>query len=157
MDTLVAELDYPMVIVTTVADGERSGCLVGFHTQCSIHPPRWAVWISKENHTYRVATNATTLAVHFPSADDLDLAQLFGEETGDEIDKFAQCDWTAGPDGVPLLDRIANRIVGRVLDAVDDGCDHQLFVIEFGEEEHRHPLHQLGFQSVRGLDAGHPA
>jgi flavin reductase (DIM6/NTAB) family NADH-FMN oxidoreductase RutF len=157
MDTLVSELDYPMVIVTTIADGERSGCLVGFHTQCSIHPPRWAVWISKENHTYRVATNATTFAVHFPSTEDRDLAELFGEETGDEIDKFALCEWTAGPDGVPLLDRIGNRIVGHLLDTVDDGSDHQLFVIEFSEEEHRHPLRQLGFQAVRGFDAGHPA
>jgi flavin reductase (DIM6/NTAB) family NADH-FMN oxidoreductase RutF len=157
MDTLVAELDYPMVIVTTIAGGERSGCLVGFHTQCSIDPARWAVWISKKNHTYRIALEASTLAVHFASVDDRDLAELFGEATGDEVDKFAQCEWTDGPDGVPLLDRITNRIIGRVLDTVDDGCDHQLFVIEIGDAQHTHPLRQLGFQSVRGLHAGHPA
>lgn len=157
MDTVTGELDYPMVIVTTIADGERSGCLVGFHTQCSIDPRRWAVWISKENHTYRTAINATSLAVHFPSLDDRDLAELFGEATGDDVDKFARCAWTAGPDGVPLLDRIPNRFVGRVVDRHDDGCDHQLFVIEFDEAQHAHPLRQLGFQAVRGLDPGHPA
>src|SRR5436309_11032282 len=92
MDTLTSELEYPMLIVTTAAGGERSGCLVGFHTQCSIDPPRWAVWISKENRTYRVAQGATTLAVHFPSVDDRELAELFGEETGDEVDKFAACE-----------------------------------------------------------------
>src|SRR5712672_2014870 len=91
MDALTSELDYPMVIVTTVADGERSGCLVGFHSQCSIHPARWALWVSKANHTYGVALRATRLAVHFPSVDDVDLAELFGEETGDEVDKFARC------------------------------------------------------------------
>ena len=157
MDTLTGELDYPMVIVTTVAEGERSGCLVGFHTQCSIDPPRWAVWISRENHTYGVAIRATTLAVHFPSIDDRDLAELFGEETGDEVDKFARCAWTDGPDGVPLLDRIPNRIVGRVVDRYGDDCDHQLFVLEFGEVDHARPVRQLGFQAVRGFDAGHPA
>jgi flavin reductase (DIM6/NTAB) family NADH-FMN oxidoreductase RutF len=157
MDTLTSELDYPMVIVTTAAGGERSGCLVGFHTQCSIDPPRWAVWISKENHTYRVATGAAMLAVHFPSTDDRDLAELFGEETGDEVDKFARCEWTAGPEGVPLLDRIPNRIIGRVLDTVDDGCDHQLFVIEIADEQHGRKLEQLGFQAVRGFEPGHPA
>jgi flavin reductase (DIM6/NTAB) family NADH-FMN oxidoreductase RutF len=157
MDTLTSELDYPMVIVTTVADGDRSGCLVGFHTQCSIDPARWAVWISKANHTYGVAGRAASLAVHFPSAGDLDLAELFGEATGDETDKFAQCEWSEGPDGVPLLDRIPNRIVGRVLDTVDDGCDHQLFVIEIADQQHTQPLRQLGFQQVRDLDAGHPA
>jgi flavin reductase (DIM6/NTAB) family NADH-FMN oxidoreductase RutF len=157
MDTVTAELDYPMVIVTTIADGERSGCLVGFHTQCSIHPSRWAVWISKANHTYRVATRAAMLAVHFPSSDDRDLAELFGEETGDEIDKFSLCEWTAGSDGLPLLDRLQNRIIGRVLDVVDDGGDHQLFVIDIVDTQHHHPLRQLGFQDVRDIEAGHPA
>jgi flavin reductase (DIM6/NTAB) family NADH-FMN oxidoreductase RutF len=157
MDTLTSELDYSMVIVTTVADGERSGCLVGFHTQCSIQPARWAVWVSKANHTYGVALRAETLAVHFPSTGDRDLAELFGEETGDEIDKFAECAWTAGPDGLPLLDRLPNRVVGRVLDTVDDGCDHQLFVIEMTDVQHAHPLRQLGFQHVRDFEAGHPA
>jgi flavin reductase (DIM6/NTAB) family NADH-FMN oxidoreductase RutF len=157
MDTLTGELDYPMVIVTTVAEGERSGCLIGFHTQCSIDPPRWAVWISRENHTYGVAARATTLAVHFPSVDDHDLAELFGEETGDDVDKFARCAWTGGPDGVPLLDRIPNRIVGPVVDRHEDDCDHQLFVIEMGDVDHARPVRQLGFQAVRGFDAGHPA
>ncbi len=38
--TLVADIDYPMFIVTTAADGERAGCLIGFLTQASIKPPR---------------------------------------------------------------------------------------------------------------------
>jgi len=157
MDALTSELDFPMVIVTTAAGGERSGCLVGYHSQCSIDPPRWAVWVSKANHTYGVALRARTLAVHFPSTGDRDLAELFGEQTGDEVDKFAECAWTAGRDGVPLLDRIPNRIIGRVLDTIDDGGDHQLFVIEADDVQHGHPLRQLGFQSVRDFEAGHPS
>jgi flavin reductase (DIM6/NTAB) family NADH-FMN oxidoreductase RutF len=157
MDTLTSELDYPMVIVTTVADGERSGCLVGFHTQCSIDPARWAVWISKANHTHRVAQRASMLAVHFLSVDDRDLAELFGEETGDEVDKFAHCEWTEGPDGVPVLDQIPNRFVGRVRDTLEDDCDHQCFIVDMADVEHQHPLRQLGFQAARGLEPGHPA
>src|SRR5688500_11613792 len=44
---LSAKLDYPLYIVTTTAndDGERSGCLIGFATQCSIHPPRFLACI----------------------------------------------------------------------------------------------------------------
>ena len=157
MERLTSELEYPMLIVTAAAGDERSGCLVGFHTQCSIHPPRWAVWVSKANHTYRVALRASRLAAHFPSVDDRDLAELFGEETGDEIDKFAACAWTEGPDGVPLLDRLPNRIVGCVRDIIDDGSDHQLFVIDVDEIEHGpERLRPLGFQAVRGFDAGHP-
>ncbi len=157
MDTLTSELDYPMVIVTTIADGERSGCLVGFHSQCSIDPARWAVWISKANHTHGLAKRASVLAVHFPSVDDHDLAELFGEETGDEVDKFALCEWTEGPDGVPLLDRIPNRFVGRVRDTLDDDSDHQCFVVDMIDVQHAHPLRQLGFQQSRDMTPGHPA
>lgn len=37
----MAELDYPMLIVTTRSGGELDGCLVGFSTQCSIDPARF--------------------------------------------------------------------------------------------------------------------
>jgi hypothetical protein len=39
---------------------------------------------------------------------------------------------------------------------VDDGGDHQLFVIDVDDTHHRHPLRPLGFQTVRGFDPGHP-
>jgi flavin reductase (DIM6/NTAB) family NADH-FMN oxidoreductase RutF len=64
-DALVGALDYPMFIATTVGDGERSGCLVGFATQCSIDPPRFLVCLSDKNRTYRVLERgATTIVLH---------------------------------------------------------------------------------------------
>jgi flavin reductase (DIM6/NTAB) family NADH-FMN oxidoreductase RutF len=158
MDKLTGELDYPMLIVTTTARGERAGCLVGFHTQCSIDPERWAVWISKANHTYGVAVDSTTIAVHFPSADDHDLAELFGSETEDEIDKFTRTEWRDGPHGVPLLTRCPNRFVGRVMDTIDNGGDHVCFVLDpLASWEQQIPFRALTFQAVRDLEPGHPA
>jgi len=49
-DTLVSELDYPMVVVSVASGADRAGCLVGFSTHCSIDPARYAVCISKRNH-----------------------------------------------------------------------------------------------------------
>jgi flavin reductase (DIM6/NTAB) family NADH-FMN oxidoreductase RutF len=156
LDQLAGELDYPMIIVTTTSrSGERAGCLVGFHTQCSIDPLRWAVLLSVENHTYRVALDAAVLAVHFPSGRDRDLAELFGSTTGDEIDKFSRCNWTEGTDAVPLLSRCPNRFVGRILDVVEATGDHSCFVLEPVASEHVPHLDQLMFQSVKGLRPGH--
>lgn len=40
-DKMVEVIDYPVFVITTVAEGRRSGCLVGgFATQTSIDPPR---------------------------------------------------------------------------------------------------------------------
>ena len=149
-----------MVIVTAVAGdgGERSGCLVGFTSQASIHPPRFAVWISVENHTHGVAASADVLAVHFPTPDDMALSSVFGEETGDEVDKFAEVAWTPGPGGVPLLDAITDRFVGRVLERVPTG-DHTMHLLEPlpDSASTSDAWTQLGFQRAKQLDPGHPA
>jgi flavin reductase (DIM6/NTAB) family NADH-FMN oxidoreductase RutF len=151
---LVAALDYPMFVVTAATPEERSGCLVGFATQCSIDPPRMIVCLSKRNHTYRVAGQAGILGVHFLRSTDVDIAKLFGEETGDEVDKFSRCRWETGPEGVPLLADCAGWFVGRVLDRVDGG-DHMAHVVDVMHSEKREGPGQLGFQAVRDLHPGH--
>src|SRR6478735_1115661 len=83
LDGFVDRLDYPMFIVTAAAAGtggrvDRSGCLVGFATQCSIEPERLLVCLSKKNHTYQVARTAVALGVHVPGARQRELAELFG-------------------------------------------------------------------------------
>ena len=87
-DRLIGMLDYPMFVVTTRADDELSGCLVGFATQTSIHPRRFLVGLSRSNHTCGVAARSDYLAVHVVARRHIGLARLFGGETGDRIDKF---------------------------------------------------------------------
>ena len=148
-----------MVVVTTVAGDERSGCLVGFHSQASIDPPRYAVWISKANHTYGVGLHAEHFAVHLLTVDDHDLAELFGSLTGDDVDKFERCDWRSGPGGVPLIDRLPRRIVGRRTSLTDDGSDHVCVVVEpvqvDGDEAQ--PFAPLRLHAVTDVDPGHEA
>lgn len=153
-DDLVAALDYPMVIVTAAAEGERAGCFVGFTTQVSIHPRRYLVCISRRNHTHRVASRAPVLAVHFPTPAERPLANLFGEQTGDEIDKFARCAWTPGVDGVPLLDEVGSRFVGRVTERIELG-DHTGFVLEVLDAATQDGFEPLMFQSVQDMRPGH--
>ena len=155
---LMSRLDYPMCVVTTSADGERAGCLVGFGTQVSIHPARYLTCISVKNRTYAVACRATALAVHFLSDEprERELAELFGGETGDDTDKFARARWHDGPDGVPFLDDIPNRFAGRILERLALG-DHVGFLLEPVETDSGSGLHDLGFQSAKGIEPGHPA
>jgi flavin reductase (DIM6/NTAB) family NADH-FMN oxidoreductase RutF len=152
-DLFVAGLDYPMHIVTVPGP---AGCLVGFATQCSIGPPRFLVCLSKQNHTYRAAREADTVAVHSLTRAERDLAALFGTRTGDEVDKFDQCRWHLGHGGVPILERAAAWFVGRIVDRVDLG-DHEGLVLEPSDVGGRTPTRPLMFSAVRNLEAGHPA
>ncbi|MBA2522752.1 MAG: flavin reductase [Solirubrobacterales bacterium] len=153
---LVGELDYAMLVVTVSAGGERGGCLVGFATQTSISPPRFAICLSDKNRTYRLARGAGYIGVHFLAADDEDLAELFGAETGDEIDKFARVAWTPGPDGAPLLDRCLNRFVGRIVDDRPVG-DHHWFLLAPVLAEHAERLRPFPFHRAKRLEPGHEA
>jgi flavin reductase (DIM6/NTAB) family NADH-FMN oxidoreductase RutF len=154
-NSLMAELDYPMFILTTVGeDGERSGCLIGFATQISIKPPRFLAGLSHRNHTYRVAQSAELLGVHFVPEHEDGLAELFGGETGDEIDKFERCEWHEGPGGVPMVDALPNRFVGRILERVDAG-DHDAVILEPVAAERPEPEEELTFHRAKRIEPGH--
>lgn len=161
LGAIAASVDPSMIVVTTAHDGERAGCLVGFHAQTSIEPERYGIWVSKANHTWRVSQLATHLAVHFLHADDLQLARHFGTVTGDEVDKFADLPHRSGPGGVPVLEACSHVLVGRRTTVLDDGGDHSCVIVEpesvswsTSDEERFEPLR---FSAVHHLSPGHEA
>jgi flavin reductase (DIM6/NTAB) family NADH-FMN oxidoreductase RutF len=154
-NALMGELDEPMFVVTASSGGERDGCLVGFATQTSIDPPRFLVCLSRVNRTYRLALAASVLAVHVVPADRPDLAELFGAQTGDEVDKLAQTAWQPGPQGVPLLSACASWFVGTICARFDTG-DHESFLLApISAAASAQPA--LGYQDVKEIHPGHPA
>jgi flavin reductase (DIM6/NTAB) family NADH-FMN oxidoreductase RutF len=152
-ERLVATLDYPVYVVTTASEGERSGCLIGFATQCSIRPPRFLACISKKNHTLGIARRAAVIAVHVVEEKNRDIADLFGGETGDEVDKFARTRWHLAH-GVPIIDACERWFVGAVLQQIDFG-DHVGFLLEPIESEQSNASEQLTFQKARDIEPGH--
>jgi flavin reductase (DIM6/NTAB) family NADH-FMN oxidoreductase RutF len=152
-ERLVATLDYPLYVVTTAVDDQPSGCLIGFATQCSIHPPRFLACLSKKNHTLKLARRAARLAVHVIDEQDKELAELFGGETGDEVDKFERVRWHFA-DGMPVLDACPRWFVGTVLDRLDFG-DHVGFLLEPIDTEQSASSEQLTFQRARDIEPGH--
>lgn len=153
-DRLMALLDYPMYVVTTAAGRDRAGCLVGFASQVSIHPPRFLAGLSVKNRTYRVAAAANVLVVHLVPEEAGELAVLFGGETGDETDKFAHCDWRPGPDGAPVLTDLENWFAGRIVTRYDCG-DHCGFLLEPIAGEAGTSGSALTFRRVKGIAPGH--
>src|SRR4051812_41386737 len=154
-NSLMAELDYPMFIVTTVAgDGERSGCLIGFATQISIKPPRFLAGLSHKNHTYRVAQRAEHLGVHFVPADGTEIAELFGSETGDENKSLERGGGQGGQEGVPIVAGLPNWFVGRIADRLDAG-DHDAMILEPIAGERQAEEEELTFHRAKRIEPGH--
>ncbi|MFK4069440.1 flavin reductase family protein [Streptomyces sp. NPDC029674] len=161
MAAFTALTDPSVYVVTAAADGQRAGCLVGFASQCSLEPVRFAVWLSKANHTYRLARKARTLAVHLLPRHRHDLAERFGSLCSDRTDKFSDLDWHEGPDGAVILSDALAWFVGTVHDRFDGG-DHVAFLLDpvaahapAGPDEQQAP--PLSLDDAGDITAGHPA
>jgi len=156
-DRLVGMLDYTMFVVTTQADGHPSGCLVGFATQISLRPQRFLAGLSRNNHTCRVAARSDHLAVHVLERRHLGLAELFGGQTGDQVDKFDRCAWHTGPECMPILDDAVAWFVGKTLKRIDLG-DHIGYLLEpvTGDAAERSD-DLISFPDVADLEPGHEA
>ncbi|ODR06070.1 flavin reductase [Mycobacterium sherrisii] len=156
-EKLVALLNYPMFVVTTQANGTAAGCLVGFACQASIRPPRFLVGLSTQNHTYRVAAQATHLAVHVFDVEHIDVVEFFGSHTGDRTDKFARCRWHVGPAQLPILEDAAAWFVGKIVDRFSLG-DHVGHLLQPLDGDPPTELEQwVSFGDVRTLEPGHEA
>jgi flavin reductase (DIM6/NTAB) family NADH-FMN oxidoreductase RutF len=128
-DDLMSMLDYPAFAVTTQAAGVPAGCLVAFATQTSVAPPRFLVGVAKNSHTFAVASRSQHLAVHVLARHHRVLAELFGGQTGHQINKFERGSWRTGPEGMPILDDAIAWFVGRTVNWIDAG-DHVAYLLE---------------------------
>jgi flavin reductase (DIM6/NTAB) family NADH-FMN oxidoreductase RutF len=153
---LTDRVDQAMFVITAAnGDGEHSGCLAGFVTQCSIDPTRFLVCVSRVNHTFGVVQSASAIGLHLLGGDQAGLASLFGELTGDDVDKFAHCRWSPGRMGAPILAECAAWIEGSI-DARFDAGDHQALLVAPVDGGPGPCAGTLVSQQARDFDPGHP-
>ena len=88
--------------------------------------------------------------------DQLALASLFGEETGDDTDKLANVAWREGLADAPILAECSTWLEGVVLERfpLGDHVGYLLEVIDVGlDTDHETMLKS----AVMDLEPGHPA
>ena len=156
-DGLMAALDPPMAVVTTVAEGTRAGCLIGFHAQSAITEAGYCLWLSKANHTYRTALRADHFALHLLSDSDLTLAEAFGTRSGEDVDKFADVDADEDEYGVPLVRALPHRLLLDRVAVLDDGGDHVCVTTRVRDAQGGGPFTPLRLGDVDHLRPGREA
>jgi flavin reductase (DIM6/NTAB) family NADH-FMN oxidoreductase RutF len=156
-DEVVAAMDSAMVVVTVAVEDERDGCLVGFHSQASIEPTRYVVWLSTANRTTALARRADHLGVHLLGSHQHDVAELFGGESADDSDKLVRTTWEAGPSGVPLLVACPVRFAGRITARQETDGEHVGMVLEPVDAAWETPWTPLRLRDAIDIDPGHPA
>jgi flavin reductase (DIM6/NTAB) family NADH-FMN oxidoreductase RutF len=152
---LSGSLDYPLFILTAADGQQREGCVIGFTTQTSFDPRRFLACVSRQNRTFALAQRCDALAVHLIPHDRGGLAELFGGETGDEIDKFSRCSWRDGPRGLPILDDCPSWFAGSICARLDLG-DHMGCLLDPFEARYE-PGELLYVSDAKHIQPGHPA
>jgi flavin reductase (DIM6/NTAB) family NADH-FMN oxidoreductase RutF len=155
-DAVTNAANYPLYVVTAIAGGEMSGCLVGFVTQSSIAPVQFIICVSKANHTYGIAQRSEGLVLHLLGSDQIEVASLFGETTGDLVDKFSAVPWVAGVSGAPRLTECVAWIEGSIIGSFDAG-DHEAFLVTVIDGGPGSQPGRLMLEDVSGFEPGHPA
>ena len=150
---LTGSLNYPVFIVTTT-DGARARRLRRrLRHADELHPaPLPRLPVARQPHVSPRA-RAPRSPCTSSRASARDLAELFGGETGDEIDKLARCEWTAGPHDLPILDGCPSWFAGSILSRHDLG-DHEGYLLDPIAARYE-PGELLYFQDVKDIEPGH--
>jgi 3-hydroxy-9,10-secoandrosta-1,3,5(10)-triene-9,17-dione monooxygenase reductase component len=116
-----------VTIVTTIdADGRPVGLTANSFNSVSLDPPMVLFSLALSSNALPAFRDSSGWAVHILAADQEDLSSRFATRGAE---KFAGLDYTAGPDGVPLLGDCAARFVCRATFEYEGG-DHAIFVGE---------------------------
>jgi flavin reductase (DIM6/NTAB) family NADH-FMN oxidoreductase RutF len=112
------------VVTTTQADGVPRGFTANSFTSVSLDPPLVLVCIARTASSCATFADAPGFAVNVLAEDQGDVSGLFASNVAS---KFAQCDWTAGPGGVPLIRGALARVVCSH-DSVVEAGDHIILI-----------------------------
>ncbi len=128
--TLMLALDNPLIVVTTAEAGERAG-LPRRLPRSVEHRAAAVLRLAVQGESHLPGGAALLPPGHpLPEHDRLPLAELFGTQTGDTVDKFAGLRVTPGAGDAPVLADCPNWLVGRRLALLDEGGDHVCVITE---------------------------
>ena len=116
------------VVTARDADDRRAGMLGSFLQQAAFDPPAVALAIGKDRDIRDVILRTRRLAVSVLGEGDHHLMRRFCRAPAPDEDVFDGLDVFDAPSGVPVLAEALAWLDCEVVQSVDFGADHELFV-----------------------------
>lgn len=130
------------VMTTRSVAGDPVGVTANSFTSVSLDPPLILWCLGRRAPSAAHFTPGVVFAVNVLAAGQAELSRQFARPAPD---KFAGVSWSAGPEGVPLLDGVSAAFVCRT-HACYDGGDHTILVGEVLDHR-RSPAEPLLFHA----------
>ncbi len=129
-------MSYGLYLISSVADGKASGCVVNTLAQVTSKPAKVSIAINKDNFTTQtILKSGRFVGVSLAQSADMDLIGEFGFKSSADRDKFAAFPCEKDENGIPYVTaHTTARFSAKVVDQLDLGS-HILFVGEVTEAE----------------------
>ena len=130
------KIGYGLYVVT-VSDGTKdNGLIVNTVMQLTSDPCRVAVAVSKSNYSHDVIKNTGKMNVNcLTEAAPFKVFEVFGFQSGKDVNKFADCDPKRSANGLVVLPRYINSYLSLAVEQYVDLGTHGMFICAVTESE----------------------
>ena len=127
-------IGYGLYVITSNDGKKDNGLIVNTVTQVTNTPNRIAVTISKENYSHHIIKQTGIMNINCLSTDaPFKVFEVFGFQSGRNVDKFADCTPLRSDNGLVFLPRYINSFMSLKVEQYVDLDTHGMFICSITE------------------------
>ena len=132
--TALFNIGYGLYVVTSNDGKKDNGLIVNTVTQVTNTPNRIAVTINKQNYSHHVIKQTGVMNINCLSVDaPFKVFEVFGFQSGRNVDKFADCQPLRSDNGLVFLPRYINSFMSLKVEQYIDLDTHGMFICAITE------------------------
>jgi len=132
--TALFNIGYGLYVVTSNDGKKDNGLIVNTVTQVTNTPNRLAVTINKENYSHHVIRQTGMMNINCLTEDaPFNVFEVFGFQSGRNVDKFADCEPLRSDNGLVFLPRYINSFLSLKVEQYIDLDTHGMFICSVTE------------------------
>ncbi len=128
LSRVLIQIPSGLFILTSAHDGARTGVLIEWVQQCSVHPPMVMAALSTTLPVVPLIRDSRGFALCQISSDDRFLRKKFARIHEPGEDPFAAIETMNGPSGSPIIARAMSYLDCELVRHIDLESDHGLYV-----------------------------
>ena len=132
--TALFNIGYGLYVVTSNDGKKDNGLIVNTVTQVTSVPNRIAVTINKQNYSHHVIRQTGKMNINCLTVDaPFKVFEVFGFQSGRNVDKFADCEPLRSDNGLVFLPRYINSFMSLKVEQYVDLDTHGMFICSITE------------------------
>ncbi|MCX7733442.1 MAG: flavin reductase family protein [bacterium] len=125
---VLRKIHYGLFVATSSDNQNTASGTINWVSQVSFKPPAVVIGVKKDSFLYKVIMSSKKFALNIVGKDQKDMAQTFFKGHSVESGKLGGYDVIFGELGCPIIKDAAGAFECEVINHIDFGGDHDIFV-----------------------------